>query len=163
MTTAIEIRKAKPEHATEIFRLSDAVQERHAENHPDIFKYPTDISEVEGFFRERICAQDNSIFIATHSDHTVGYVWCTIQKMKENPFKYGRDMIYIHQISVDPKYQRKGVGRKLLEAVGRLAREENIQCLALDTWEFNIEAHSFFEQFGFSRYNINMWRREKTD
>jgi GNAT superfamily N-acetyltransferase len=55
----------------------------------------------------------------------------------DNPFKYGRNTIYIHQISGGPNYQRKGVGRELMEAVDLLARGENIQNLALDTWEFN--------------------------
>jgi hypothetical protein len=80
MTKEMEKRKAKPEYTAEISRLSDAVQKRRAENHPDVFKYPMDSSEVDGFFREQIEAQGSSIFITTDLDRTVGYVWCTIQK-----------------------------------------------------------------------------------
>lgn len=46
-----------------------------------------------------------------------------------------------------------------MQAVDCLAKEEGIHCIALDSWEFNNEAHSFFERLGFSRYNINMWRQ----
>ncbi len=157
----MEILKATPEHAGEISRLNDAAQKMHAEHHPDVFKYPTDASEVEGFFRYQIAADDNSIFIARAAGHTVGYVWCTVKRKRENPFKHGRETIYIHQISVDPEYRRKGVGRKLMEAVESLAKEEGICNLALDSWVFNGEAHAFFERLGFFRYNVNMWRQTK--
>ena len=154
----MEILKATPEHVDEIARLNDPVQKMHAENHPGVFKYPTDVSKIKAFFLEQITVQGNSIFIATDSVRAIGYVWCTVQRRRENPFKYGQDRIYIHQISVDPEHHRKGVGRRLMQAVEGLAREEDIHYFAVDTWEFNREAHAFFEQHGFSRYNVKMWR-----
>ena len=161
--TDMEILKATPEHAEEITLLNDAVQKIHAEHHPELFKYPTDASEVEGFFRNQIAADGNSIFIARADSRTVGYVWCTIKRKRENPFKYGRETIYIHQISVYPEYRRKGVGRKLMEAVESLAKQKGICRLALDSWEFNGEAHAFFERLGFFCYNVNMWQQTKKE
>jgi predicted N-acetyltransferase YhbS len=90
MKTDIEILKATPEEANQIARLNDAVQKMHAEKHPDVFRYPTDSSEIEAFFREQITAEDNSVFIATDSGHAVGYVWCTVQRKREDPFKHGQ-------------------------------------------------------------------------
>lgn len=159
----MEILRAKPEHAGEIARLNDAVQKMHAEHHPDVFKYPTDAAEVERFFRERMSADDNVIFVATLAGHTVGYVWCTIELKQESVFKHGQRRVYIHQLSVEPQCRRKGVGRELMHAVARLARRHGIGRFTLDSWEFNKEAHTFFEQLGFSRFNINMWREAESD
>ena len=53
--------------------LNDTVQKIHAEHHPELFKHPTDASEVEGFFQHQIAADGNSIFIARAAGHTVGY------------------------------------------------------------------------------------------
>jgi hypothetical protein len=48
-----------------------------------------------------------------------------------------------------------------MRAVDGLAEEERIHSVALDSWEFNQDAHGFFEGLGFSRYNVNMWRRRQ--
>jgi hypothetical protein len=69
----MEILKATPEHAEVITLLNDTVQKIHAEHHPELFKHPTDASEVEGFFQHQIAADGNSIFIARAAGHTVGY------------------------------------------------------------------------------------------
>jgi ribosomal protein S18 acetylase RimI-like enzyme len=163
MKTDMDTRKATAEDAGQIARLNDAVQKIHAENHPHVFKYPTDASEIEAFFRQQIAAEADSIFIAADDGRAIGYVWCTIQRKRETPFKHGQDRIYIHQISVDPAYRRRGVGRRLMQAVDGLARIEDIHCVALDSWEFNAEAHAFFERLGFARYNVNMWRQTNGD
>jgi diamine N-acetyltransferase len=154
----IQIVSATPEHADEIARLNGAVQRMHAEFHPDVFKDPTDRAEVVAFYRDRIATQDHAILIASVSGQAVGYVWCEVQRRPANPFKHGRETLYVHQIAVAPEYRGKGVGSKLMKAVEGLAREQNISRLALDSWEFNAEAHAFFERLGFSRYNVNMWR-----
>lgn len=160
MATRVDIGvvKAAPEHADEIGRLNDAVQRMHAECHPDVFRYPTDRSEVAAFFRDRIATQDNSVLIASVSGQAVGYVWCEVQRRPPNPFKHARETVYIHQIAVAPEYRGMGVGSKLMQAVAGLAREMDIGRLALDTWEFNAAARAFYEGLGFSPYNVNMWR-----
>jgi len=159
----MKILQAKPEHAGEIGRLNDAVQKMHAEHHPDVFKYPTDAAEMERFFHDRMSADDNFIFVAMLAGHAVGYVWCAIELKKENVFKYGQRRVYIHQLSVEPQCRRKGVGRELMVAVASLARRNDIGRFALDSWAFNKEAHDFFEQLGFLRFNINMWREAESD
>ena len=154
----MEIIKAKPEQAGEIAQLNDVVQKMHAENHPDIFKYPVDGIELEKFFRKVISAETTYIFMATINDMAVGYVWCEIQSKMDNIFKYGQKRVYIHQISVQPKFRNQGVGRELMLAVEKLGIENGTDRFALDSWEFNKEAHAFFEQLGFSRFNIKFWR-----
>ena len=161
--TAMKILKAKLEHVGEIVLLNDAAQKIHAEHHPEVFKYPTDAVEMERFFRDIILADDNFIFLAKISEQDVGYVWGTIQRRPENVFKYGQERMHIHQLSVEPDYRRKGVGRKLLHAVDNVARENGISKFVLDSWEFNKESHAFFEQLGFSCFNINMWRETAKD
>ena len=159
----MEILKAKLEHVGEIVLLNDAAQKIHAEHHPEVFKYPTDAVGMERFFRDIILADDNFIFLAKISEQAVGYVWGTIQRRPENVFKHSQEWIYIHQLSVEPDYRRKGVGRRLLHAVDNVARENGISKFVLDSWEFNKESHAFFEQLGFSYFNINMWRKTAKD
>jgi ribosomal protein S18 acetylase RimI-like enzyme len=161
--TEMEILKAKSEHVSEIVLLNDAVQKMHAEQHPEVFKYPTNFEEMEKFFRDIISTEDNFIFLAKISDQPVGYVWGAILRKPENVFKYGQQWMYIHQLSVEPGHRRKGVGRSLMNAVQDVARRNGISSFVLDTWEFNKESHAFFEQLGFSCFNINMGRKTAKD
>lgn len=154
----MEIIKAKTEHASEIVLLNNAVQKLHAEHHPKVFKYPTDVAEMERCFRNIISDDKNIVFLARIAGKAVGYVWCTIERRDDNAFSFSHERIYIHQLSVDPKYRRKGVGTRLMHAVDMLAIENGISKFALDSWEFNKEAHAFFTRLGFSCFNIQMWR-----
>ncbi len=159
----MDIVRASHKNAGDIAVLNDAVQKMHAEHYPAVFKYPADTAEMARFFREQIAADDSFIFVAVVSGEAAGYVWASIQRRGESVFKYGTERIYIHQLSVGPEYRRKGVGRALMDAVGAVAREHGIRQFALDSWEFNTEAHAFFERLGFSRFNINMWRETAED
>lgn len=158
MDTDIQIVQATIQHAEELAKLNDVVQKMHVENHPKIFKYPANSSEVADFFRAKITTQKNLIFLALASECNVGYVWCTIDRRKENPFKHQQSRIFIHQIAVATEFRNMGIGRKLLKAIDEIAIQENIDCIALDSWEFNQQAQTFFERVGFTRYNINLWR-----
>ena len=157
--TEMEILKAKPEHVSEIVLLNDAVQQMHAEHHPDVFKYPVDAAEMEKFFRGILSSEDHFIFIAKISYQAVGYIWGEIQRRPDNIFKYGQDRMHIHQLSVEPDYRRQGVGRRLMYALDNVARDHGISKFVLDSWQFNKEGHAFFERLGYSYFKINM-RRE---
>jgi len=71
--------------------------------------------------------------------------------------------MYIHQLSVEPDYRRIGVGRRLMCALENLAKKNGISKFVLDSWEFNKESHTFFEQLGYSSFKINMWRDPDKD
>jgi ribosomal protein S18 acetylase RimI-like enzyme len=152
----MEIIKANPDHARDIARLNDAVQKLHASHHPDVFKYPTAVSEMESFFRDKIQADDHVVFMAGIDGKSVGYLWCQIQRREENLFKHAMARLYICQLSVDPDHRGNSVGRELMRAAERLARENGIDTMALDSWMFNENAHRFFEKLGFSTFNILM-------
>jgi ribosomal protein S18 acetylase RimI-like enzyme len=159
METTMEIQKANLEHVSEIVLLNDAVQKMHADQHPEVFKYPTDAAEMEKFFCDVISSDENFIFMARISNRAVGYIWAAVQQKTETIFKYAQKSIHIHQLSVETEYRRRGVGRGLMDAVGNLARENGTNEFLLDSWEFNKEGHRFFEQLGFSCFKINMWRK----
>jgi len=74
----MEIRKANLEHVSEIVLLNDAVQKMHAEQHPEVFKYPTNAEEMEKFFRDVVSRDGNFIFVANFSDRAIGYVWVEV-------------------------------------------------------------------------------------
>lgn len=66
--------------------------------------------------------------------------------------------IHIDQISGKKAYQRMGCGKQLIGEVFKLAKENGIETIALDTWSFNKEAQEFFKEQGFKPFNVRMWK-----
>lgn len=67
-----------------------------------------------------------------------------------------RKLINIHDLAVVPENRGKGIGKKLLEAVQKKARQ--LQCckLTLEVREDN-SARYLYTKFGFENHNPKMW------
>jgi GNAT superfamily N-acetyltransferase len=55
--------------------------------------------------------------------------------------------------------RRHGVGLALMQQAEMLAEEWNVQRMQLDSWDFNTQAHAFFERSGFERFNFRFWKQ----
>lgn len=140
-----------------IAALNAAVQNLHAELHPDLFKpyERAGIEEaVEDFFRNPNC----QCFVAWQGDIPVGYVLFFIREMQENAFQYAVQSIYIDQLSVEKTYRRAGIARMLLEKVEELAMEKSISKIELDHWSSNETAAVFFRKKGFQVYKERLYK-----
>lgn len=155
----MQIRKAQDADLDAIVALNDAVQRMHAENYPDIFKYPPDAAAVKAFFAPLVASVSNYLFVAEVEGVIAGYVWAAIEDRRENAFKYRRHSVYIHQIGVRADYRKQGIGSGLIDQVQALAQSLGITTVALDSWAFNTDAHAFFRKLGFEQFNFNFWRR----
>ena len=103
--------------------------------------------------------EDNYCYVAYIDTIPVGYLWAQIKERPENPFKYSQTLIYVHHIAVHENYRRHHVGKILMNKVEDLAQTHGIASIALDVWAFNTTAQKFFENMGFSVYNLNLWRK----
>jgi len=154
----MNVRRAVPNDSRKLSSLSMDVQSLHAAHHPDIFKMPTTDDFAVTFFDEALADSTVSIFIAEEEETPCGYVLCRIVERPENTFTYAMRYLLVDQISVRPGVQRRGAGRALLKQVDLLARELNIQRIQLDSWGFNLKAHTFFESAGFQKFMFRFWR-----
>ena len=57
----------------------------------------------------------------------------------------------IHDLSVIPEYRGRGIGRLLLEAVERKARNQNCSKVTLEVQENNKHARHVYEAAGFAQ------------
>jgi GNAT superfamily N-acetyltransferase len=135
------------------------VQKLHAEHHPEIFKMPQNEDFAIAFFEEMLADPLVTIFIAEEDEDAVGYILCKLIERPENPFTFAARTVLIDQISVRPAARGQGAGTALIHRAERLARELNVQRIQLDSWEFNLSAHAFFERLGFQKYNHRFWRK----
>lgn len=98
----------------------------------------------QSFFDEFYLSPNRVYLIATSEQKVVGYIGAldTI------------DDYNIVGIAVDNKYQRQGVGAKLLKELIRIANDNQIQTLSLEVDEKNEKAIDFYKKNGFKVTNI---------
>ena len=134
------------------------VQSLHAEYYPDIFKLPQSEDFAVSFFSEALADLNTRIFIAERDGQALGYILCKLIERPENPFTFTTSFLMIDQISVRPSIRGQGVGTALMGQAEILARELGVQRIQLDSWDFNLGAHAFFERSGFQKFNFRFWK-----
>lgn len=79
----------------------------------------------------------------------------------------------IQRIAVLPQYRRHGLGRKLMEAMMDVSRENQVETVSLEVRESNVAARRLYESYGFQAEAVRkgyyhnpvenaviMWNRE---
>ncbi|MGE5374971.1 MAG: GNAT family N-acetyltransferase [Bacteroidota bacterium] len=153
--------KIHPATSSDSFILSSLsvdVQRLHAEHHPGIFKIPENEDYAVSFFEAMVADQTVMIFIAEDEEKAIGYILCKLIERPDNPFTYAARTLLVDQISVRPEARGKGVGQALMKQAEALGLELKVARIHLDSWDFNLGAHAFFERMGYQRFNFRFWK-----
>ena len=154
----MDIRKANSTDSLLLSILCMDVQQLHAEHHPEYFKTPQSPDFADDFFKKMLGQETSIIFIAEDEEGVLGYVFCNLVDRPENPFTFPRRYVMVEQISVRPQTQKHGVGRALMKQVEVTARELGFSKIQLGSWDFNINAHGFFERMGYQQSHHEFWK-----
>ena len=154
----MKIRRAILQDSLLLSSLCADVQRLHAEHYPHIFKTPKAEDFAISFFDELLADPAASIFIAEEDGQAIGYVVCKLVERPENPFTFASRHLLVDQISVRPSARRQGTGAALMKQAEALAQELGAARIQLDSWDFNLEAHAFFERLGFRKFNYRFWK-----
>ncbi len=155
----MNIRQAIAADALRLSSLSADVQTLHAQHHPDIFKVPQNEAFAVPFFEEMLADPAVRILIAEERGEEIGYLLCKLVERPENLFTFAARVLHIDQLSVRPAAQGRGTGAALMQRVELVAKEWGVQRIQLDSWDFNIAAHGFFEHIGFQKFHFRFWRQ----
>ena len=66
--------------------------------------------------------------------------------------------VYLHDVNVDPRLQRSGVGRRLIERAKALAREWPVGAIRLDAYDGPSGGGPFYKKCGFAEVGHNVYR-----
>lgn len=155
----MNIRKATREDSPLLSGLCQDVQQLHAQHQADLFKMPDSVEFATPFFDAMLADPAVSIFIAEEEGKPIGYIVCKLIERPENPFTFAMRTLLVDQISVRPDARGQGVGAALMQQAEMLARELDVVRIQLDSWDFNVRAHAFFERLGFQKYTFRFWRQ----
>lgn len=154
----MNIRQAISEDGPLLSSLCRDVQTMHAEHHPKFFKMPKNDDFAIPFFEGLLTDISVRIYIAEENEQALGYIVCKSMERVETPFTFGMRYLLIDQISVRPQARGRGVGKALIERAEVLAKEIGVQKVQLDSWDFNKNAHAFFEGVGFVKFMYRFWK-----
>lgn len=155
----MKIRKAIATDSRLLSSLCVDVQRLHAEHHPDFFKTPQSDDFAVSFFDELLADPSVAIYIAEGDAQSLGYIFCKLFERPESVMTYANRFIQIEHISVRPNAQRHGVGAALMKRAEELAGEIGVKKIQLNSWDFNLQAHTFFEKHGFSKIEHRFWKK----
>ena len=154
----MNVRQAVSSDGLLLSSLSVDVQRLHAEHHPEFFKMPKSDDFAVSFFNTLLADISVRVFIAEEKGEALGYVVCKSMERPENPFTFAMRYLFIDQISVRPNARGRGVGTALMKQAEGLAGELGVHKIQLDSWDFNTNAHSFFEGMRFEKFNHRFWK-----
>jgi GNAT superfamily N-acetyltransferase len=66
--------------------------------------------------------------------------------------------VYLHDVDVDPRVQRSGVGRQLIEQAKAVAREWPVDAIRLDAYDGPSGGGPFYEKCGFIEVGRKVYR-----
>lgn len=88
------------------------------------------------------------VFVCTNKEKVVGMAFLI---PKGNPWDiFKAEWCYLRMVSVNPKHQGHGIGKKLTQMCIDYARETNEQTMALHTSEMMDAARHVYESLGFT-------------
>lgn len=156
----MHIQKAIPENLIEIMYLLRQCIEDFNENNI----YQWNISYPDNFRLMQEIEKD-SLYLMINKGVPVGTI--TFDEKQDDVFDQVEwknnegKFIVIHRIAVFPTWQKKGVGRKLIEFVQQYAQENNYKSVRLDISSSNQKLIELYEKHGFTQTGDVLYPKQK--
>ena len=151
----MEIRLANNCDIPGMIELLKQVGEVHHKIRPDLFrdgaqKYSeTDLAEL-------LKDETRPIFVSIQDGRLLGYCFCILEEVKDNPVLCDVKSLYIDDLCVDENIRGKHVGSRLYDHVCGYARSIGCKSVTLNVWCGNDSAMAFYQSRGMSPRKIYM-------
>ena len=151
----MEIRLASHSDIPGMIHLLKQVGQVHHDIRPDLFrdgaqKYsPSDLEQL---------LQDDRrpIFVGTEDGRMLGYCFCVLEEVKDDPVLRDVKSLYIDDLCVDERMRGMHIGTALYEHVLKEAKRMGCYHVTLNVWCLNESAMRFYEKCGLSPLKITM-------
>jgi ribosomal protein S18 acetylase RimI-like enzyme len=151
----VTIRPATVADQVAIAELNAVVQQMHHDVAPEWFK-PPEMEAIVDYFGQALRSEALRAFVVEADGAVRGYALARLQKQPETALTHGGLVVELDQISVDPAYRGRGLGRQLIDQVKWLASDVGAARLQLTVWELNRHAREVFERAGFAAMTTRM-------
>ena len=151
----MEIRLASNTEIPGMIDLLQQVGEVHHQIRPDLFRAGAqkyNEADLEALLKD----PDRPIFAAIEEGKLLGYCFCVIEEVKENPVLCDVKSLYIDDLCVDESCRGQGVASGLYAHVCSYAKSIGCRSITLNVWCGNDNAMHFYESRGMKPRKIYM-------
>ena len=151
----MEIRLANTYDIPDMIALLQQVGQVHHDIRPDLFRSGAQkysVSALEDLLQDTA----RPIFVGVEDGRMLGYCFCVIEEVKDNPVLRDGKSLYIDDLCVDETIRGKHVGTKLYDHVCAYARSIGCGSITLNVWCGNDSAMRFYEARGMKPRKIYM-------
>lgn len=142
------IRAAKLEDYAGVCRLLDGVDALHRAKLPWLFQEPEAQPRTAAYFAGLLQREDSPVFVAD-AGSIVGVAHGLMRAAPELPIFVQQRWGLLDVLAVAAAWRRRGSGARLVAAMEAWALAAGAAWLELSVYEFNAEAHRFYEALGY--------------
>jgi GNAT superfamily N-acetyltransferase len=149
---AIAIRLATEADREALLALYREFHEFHVGGMPGWLRIPDHRDDREDLeaLGQVLRSADAAIFVAEAAGQLVGLAEVYCRQDEPNPATVAYTYGYLQSLVVSAPWRRRGLGRQLVEAAQRWARERGATQMRLSTWEFADGPLHFYESLGYT-------------
>ena len=151
----MDIRFANTTDIPCMIELLKQVGEVHRQIRPDLFRAGAQKYSVSDL-TELLKDKSRPIFVAVEDEKLLGYCFCILEEVKDNPVLRDVKSLYIDDLCVDENIRGKHVGSRLYEHVCNYAKSIGCSSVTLNVWCGNDSAMKFYESRGMKPRKIYM-------
>lgn len=120
----------------------------HYKSVPEFFPYRTD-EQLKSNLEFNMKCFDKIFYIIENRNIIIGY--CSIT-FKNTYVK----SVWVNELYIKEEYQKQGYGKKLLEEIDKIGRENDCKKVELNCWAFNNNAYEFYKHLNYNDVRIIM-------
>ena len=151
----MEIRLAKARDIPGMIDLLRQVGEVHHRIRPDLFRSGAQ-KYSEADLEELLKDPARPIFAAVEEETLLGYCFCILEEVKDDPVLMDDKTLYIDDLCVDEGIRGRHVGKALYDHARAYAQESGCRSVTLNVWCGNDSAMAFYEKRGMKPRKIYM-------
>ena len=150
----MNIRLANTGDIPGMIELLKQVGEVHHQIRPDLFRAGAQKYSVSDL-TELLKDKSRPIFLAVEEEKLLGYCFCILEEVKDNPVLRDVKSLYIDDLCVDEACRGRGIAAALYAHTLEHARKEGFDAITLNVWSGNSAEH-FYQKMGLRPQKVGM-------
>ena len=151
----MNIRFAMEKDIPQMIDLLRQVGAVHHQIRPDLFRAGAQKYD-EAALKGLLADKNRPILAGVVEDRMVGYAFCILQEIKNDPVLCDRKTVYIDDLCVDEQVRGGGVAQAIYQGALDYARSIGCDSVTLNVWCGNDRALRFYEKCGLKPQKIGM-------
>lgn len=147
--------RAEERHIPGMIELLKQVGQVHHLGRPDLFRAGAQ-KYNERDLQKLLQDESRPIFIAEADGKVLGYGFCILKVIKNDPVLADNTTLYIDDLCVDEHCRGKHIGKEIYHHIVNYAKTIGCDSITLNVWAFNESAKRFYESLGMKPQKIGM-------